>query len=74
MKDFLTAEPGSRDEDETPTASTESPGTDPGDPWATPSEPAKNEDIVEAEVVETQAEPAKDEAPAAVADDDDLPF
>lgn len=75
MRDFLTAEPGSRDENEV--SATESRGTLPEDPWK-PAPEAVKEEPIEAEIVEDPpaAEPeAKKSEPAAPVDDDDaLPF
>lgn len=78
MREFLTAEPGSREESE---------GSSPAPAAAAPKTETKketpqddgSEDIVEAEVVEDKAEQQEkvkepEAAPAAAEDDDDLPF
>lgn len=82
MRDFLTADPGSRDEDEagTPAASDNTAKA----PASSSVTPTKEEDVVDAEVVEDSPEEVvktepketpKSAAPAAAADDDDeLPF
>jgi hypothetical protein len=79
MRDFLTADPGSRDEDE---GSTPAPSTNTNTAPAAKEEPKQDdgsEDIVDAEVVEDEPQQAdkveaKAEPKAAAEDDDDLPF
>jgi len=80
MKDFLVAEPGSRDDDEAPAAPSDNTAKAP----TVEKQDDKSEDIVEAQVVEDKPEqaakvseePKAEEAPkpAQAEDDDDLPF
>lgn len=78
MRDFLTADPGSRDEDE----GTPAPSSNVAKPPAKeePKQDDKTEDVVDAEVVEDkpqQQDKVSKPEPAAAAsddDDDDLPF
>lgn len=75
MKDFLTADPGSREETETGTPSSNV-ATPPAKVKTEVPQDDETEDIVEAEVVEDQPKQQAKAAPAAAPadDDDDLPF
>lgn len=79
MKEFLTADPGSRDEDEGGTPASATPSTAKEDPWAPTEEPVKAEVVPEEKAApvptpEPEAKAPAAEPAAAAPDDDDLPF